>query len=85
MKQSEAKVQARTWWGENGSTEIRGFKVPHRYVVGTSTLSSRLGGHVSTVYGASWRSFEEAFQNAIMSGHIPGTGFENDDSLEFEA
>lgn len=85
MTQAQAKAQARTWWGDRGAAEVRGHRAPFRYVVGLSTLSSRLGGHVSTHYGASWRDFEQAFGDAASSGRGPVTGFENDDTLEFEA
>lgn len=87
MTCEQANKQARRWWGDRGTAEIRSGRLQEasRYVVGTSTLSSRLGGHVSTAFGASWKSFEAAFADAAGHGHGPTTGFENDDTLEFEA
>lgn len=85
MNQAQAKEEARTWWGDRGSVEVRGHRAPFRYVVGTSTLSSRLGGRVSDQFGASWKSFEMAFADATRNGHPPTTGFEVDEAIEDEA
>lgn len=85
MTLEEAKFKARGYWGENASADLRTGRKSHKYVVGSTTMPSRLGGYVSTIYGASWTSFEEAFTNAVLSGHLPGTDFGNDEAIEFEA
>lgn len=85
MNTEDAKMQALIWWGEFGSAALVPFWKHSKYVVGITTLPSRLGGHVSKVYGASWKSFEDAFAQAVANGYEPVTGFEGDDALVDEA
>ena len=81
----QAKAQAQLWWGIRGTAVTLEGRRSVKYVVGLTTLSARLGGRISTQYGTSWFSFEEAFAHAERTGHGPVNGFEGDDAIEDEA
>ena len=90
MTLNDAKKQAQIWWGSNGSADLNDLKGSPgavKYVVGTTTLPARLGGHVTLVLGVSWKSFDDAFENAEADGWEPDplTGFESDEAIEDEA
>jgi hypothetical protein len=85
MNLEDAKMQASIWWGNHGSAESIEGKGWIRYRVGLTHLPAALGGRVEERYGASWKSFEAAFADAVNKGHFPITGFEGDDALVDEA
>lgn len=85
MNLDDAKMQASIWWGANGSADLRTGRRSQRFVVGATNLRAALGGYVAQQFGASWTSFEDAFEKAVLAGHGPVTGFEGDDALVDEA